>query len=218
MTIQTDGMTTMITDDRILKLLNATAAKGRVLSTPPIAVSNSLQQLKKIYGQTISHDFLLQCMYTVKIENVFGLQGNIPWFTDQTLAYLITDTELSFGSAEAESFYAGALPAAYLTQKTDDEMDMTFIETMNGDIFKSYRACHKLAFNDDGTVNEPRDYAFKLSIGLFSEKQLTAVAPVSRSWIVGVKSGRTELSSVGRSEVVKATITFQKLRPSMFIR
>ena len=124
--------------------------------------------------------------------------------------------DASIGSGEAETFYAGALPAGYMTQKTDDEMDMTFIETLNGDIFKSYRACHKLIFNADGTVNEPQKYAFKVTIALIHNKKNNHIAPVARSWIVCVKSGRTEVSSAGRSEIIKETISFQKLRPSMF--
>lgn len=190
-------------------------------ATNPAAIAKDnagLMQLKRMYGEMRAHDVLLQCMYMVKIENIFDLNGDIPWFNDKTLTYLVTDTELSFGSGESESFYAGALPAGYMTQKTEDDIDMTFIETLNGDIFKSYRACHKMIFNADGTVNEPKKYAFKLTIGLIHNKKNNHIAPVARSWIVCVKSGRTEVSSAGRSEVIKDTITFQKLRPPMFER
>lgn len=204
---------TMLIDRRVTQLFNDT----KKAAASALGIDNAgLMQLKKIYGEVKAHDVLLQCMYAIKIENIFNLKGDIPWFVDKTLMYLVTDTELSFGSAEAESFYAGALPAAYMTQKTEDEMDMTFIETLNGDIFKSYRACHKLIFNNDGTVNEPQKYAFKLTVALIHNKKNNHIAPVARSWIVGVKSGRTEVSSAGRSEVIKETITFQKLRPSMF--
>lgn len=201
-------------DARVERLFNVTkqTAKNKVSTT-----GGALQQLKKIYGQVKAHDVLLQCMYAVKIEDIYNIGGNIPWFKDNTLTYLITDTELSFGSGESESFYAGAFSASYMTQKTEDDMDMTFIETLNGDIFKSYRACHKLIFNPDGTVNEPKKYAFKLTVGLIHNKKNSGIAPVARSWIVCVKSGRTEVSSASRSEVIKDTITFQKLRPDMFM-
>ena len=206
---------TMIIDNRVTELLNATNKAAK----QALGVDNAgLMQLKKIYGETKAHDVLLQCMYMVKIENIFNIKGDIPWFKDKTLTYLVTEAELSFGSGEAETFYAGALPAGYMTQKTDDEMDMTFIETLNGDIFKSYRACHKLIFNADGTVNEPQKYAFKVTIGLIHNKKNNHIAPVARSWIVCAKSGRTEVSSAGRSEIIKETISFQKLRPMMFER
>ena len=208
---------TMLIDDRAATtaLFNETkraAKRGLGLD------SGGLMQLKRLYGEMKAHDVLLQCMYMVKIENVFGLTGAIPWFKDKSLTYLVTDAELSFGSGESETFYAGALPAGYMTQKTEDDIDLTFIETLNGDIFKSYRACHKLIFNADGTVNEPKKYAFKLTIGLIHNKKNSHISPVARTWIVGVKSGRTEVSSAGRSEVIKETITFQKLRPPMFER
>lgn len=203
-------------DNRVELLLNATskAAKKKLgIET----ASSGLMQMKQIYGEAKAHGVLLQCMYVVKLENIFDIKGDIPWFKDKSLSYLITDTELSFGSGESESFYAGALSASYMTQKTDDDMDMTFIETLNGDIFKSYRACHKLIFNPDGTVNEPKKYAFKLTVGLIHNKKNNHIAPVERSWIVCVKSGRTEVSSASRSEIIKDTITFQKLRPDMFM-
>lgn len=203
-------------DNRVELLLNATskAAKKKLgIET----ASSGLMQMKQIYGEAKAHGVLLQCMYVVKLENIFDIKGDIPWFKDKSLSYLITDTELSFGSGESESFYAGALSASYMTQKTDDDMDMTFIETLNGDIFKSYRACHKLIFNPDGTVNEPKKYAFKLTVGLIHNKKNNHIAPVARSWIVCVKSGRTEVSSASRSEIIKDTITFQKLRPDIFM-
>lgn len=177
-----------------------------------------MRDLKKMYGEIRAHEILLQCMYIVAIEDIYGIGAGIPWFTDKTLSYLVTEADLSLGSAEAESFYAGALPASYLTQKTADEMDMTFIETSKGAIFKSFRACYDLAFNKDGTVNEPRSYCFKLTIGLINHKQPNDPPAVTRSWIVAAKSGRAETSATGRSEVVKEAITFQKMRPLLFER
>lgn len=177
-----------------------------------------MQDLRKMYGEVRAHEILLQCMYVVTIEDIYGIGAGIPWFTDQSLSYLVTEADLSLGSADAESFHVGALPASYLTQKTADEMDMTFIETSKGAIFKSFRACYDLAFNKDGTVNVPKDYCFKLSIGLFNHKKPNDPPAVTRSWIVSVKSGRSETSAVGRSEVVKQAITFQKIRPLIFER
>lgn len=178
----------------------------------------ALQNLRRLYGDVKAHSILLQCMYVVTFDDIYDIGAGIPWFDDHTLSYLVTDADLSLGSAEAESFYAGALPASYLTQKTADEMDMTFIETSTGAIFKSFRACYDLAFNKDGTVNVPRDYCFRLSISLFDHTQPYAAPVIKRSWIVAAKSGRTETSATGRSEVIKETITFQKMRPLLFER
>jgi len=179
---------------------------------------SAMQRLKQLYGEVKVHEALLQCMYVVTIEDVFSIGSGIPWFADKSLSYLVTEADLSLGSSESEAFYAGALPANYLTKKTADDMDMTFIETVNGDIFKSFRACYELAFNEDGTVNEPRKYAFKLTIGLIDHKAPTKPPAVTRSWLVAAKSGRAEISSAGRSEIVKESITLQKLRPLMFER
>lgn len=176
-----------------------------------------LSAFKNMYGRVRAHDVLMQCMYRVTIEDIFGIGGDIPWFKDKTLSYLVTEADLSFGGAESESYHAGSFQASYLTQQTADDVDMTFIETINGDIFKSYTACKGLAFNNDGTVNEPKKYAFKLSIALLNyKKRASHIAPIGKSWLVSVKDGRTEVSAAGRSEVVKETITFQKIMPMLF--
>ncbi|MGO3664794.1 MULTISPECIES: hypothetical protein [unclassified Psychrobacter] len=180
--------------------------------------SQYMQSLQLLYGKLRVHEALLQCMYVVKIEDIFGNGPNIPWFRDKTLCYLATEADMSLGSADSETFYAGSYQAGYLTQKTADDMDVTFIETINGDISNSYRACHKLAFNDDGTVNESKKYAFKLSVGLINHKKPNSEPVITRSWLVGAKSARPEISSTGRSEIVKVPVTFQKLRPLMFER
>lgn len=177
-----------------------------------------VREMRKVYGELRAHEALLQCMYVVKIEDIFGIGKNIPWFRDKSLCYLVTEADMSLGSAESETFYAGAYQASYLTQKSSDDMDMTFIETKYADISSSYRACHKLAFRDDGTMNEPKKYAFKLSIGLLSHHKPYREPVIERSWIVGVKSAKPEISSAGRSEIIKVPVTFQKLRPLMFER
>lgn len=180
--------------------------------------SQYMQSLQLLYGKVRAHKALLQCMYVVKIEDIFGNGPNIPWFTDKSLCYLVTDADMSLGSAESESFYAGAYQASYLTQKSSDDMDMTFIETINGRITSSYISCRKLAFNKDGTMNETKKYAFKLSVGLINPKKPNSEPLITASWLVGVKSAKIEVSSVSRSEIVKIPITFQKLRPLMFER
>ncbi|WP_352309101.1 hypothetical protein [Psychrobacter sp. W2-37-MNA-CIBAN-0211] len=182
----------------------------------PVVTDSPSQALKLLYGEVRAHKALLQCMYSVTIEDVFNIGAGIPWFNNKSLGYLVTDSDLSLGSSESESFYAGALQSNYLTQKTADDMELTFIETANGDIFKSFRACYELAFNDDGTVNEPKNYAFKLSIGLIDHENPSKPPVVKRSWLVAAKSGRADISAAGRSEIVKHGITIQKLRPLMF--
>ncbi|MGP5656810.1 hypothetical protein [Psychrobacter celer] len=201
-------------------LLQTLVAGNNVAERGKTGTTNSqyMQSLKLLYGELRAHKALLQCMYVVKIEDIFGNGPNIPWFKDKSLCYLVTEADMSLGSAEGESFYAGAYQAGYLTQKSSDDMDMTFIETINGRIAKSYIDCHKLAFNKDGTMNESKKYAFKLSVGLINPEKPNSEPVITASWLVGVKSARLEVSSTARSEIVKIPITFQKLRPLMFER
>lgn len=178
--------------------------------------AGKLSVLKRMYGDVIAHEALLSCMYEVQFEDVFGMGGDIPWFKDKTLRYLVSDTSLSFGSAESDTFQAGSFQANLLTHQTSDTMDMTFIETASGDIFKSYRACFSKAFNSDGTTNEPRKYTFKVSIAVVNHKKHSNTPPIGRAYLVSVKEGGAELSASGRSDVLKETVTFQKIRPLIF--
>ena len=183
------------------------------------ASHTSLSTFKATYGKVRPRDVLMQCMYQVTIEDIFGVGKSVPWFKDKNLRYLVTEADISFGGSESESYQAGAYIANYMTQQTADDMDLTFIETISGDIFNSYRACRSLIFNDDGTVNEPKKYVFKLSIALLNHKGGGGKgAPIGMSWLVAVKDGRTEVSSAGRSEIVKSTITFQKMMPMLFAK
>ena len=179
---------------------------------------NRMMQLKKLYGENKAHGVLMQCSYEVRLEDVFGIGADIPWFKDKSLRYLVTDTDLSYGSLESETFKAGTHQASYITGASEDTIDMTFIETTKGAIFNSYRRCYKRAVPGDGTVNEPKKYTFKLTINLLNHNDIDAKPVFGRSWLVSVKEGKTNLSSAGRSEIVKVPITFQKIRPLMFER
>lgn len=175
-----------------------------------------LNRLRLLYGELEARAGLLQCMYLITIEDVFNIGGGIPWFDDKKVWYLATDTNLSFGTGNSESFKAGSLPFSYLSDQEEDEIDITFIETKNADIFTSFRACKALAYNKDGTVNEQVKYTFKLSISVIDHAKPTAPPKLTRSWLVAAKSGTAGLSASARSEFLKPDITFQKIAPSSF--
>lgn len=186
-------------------------------AAPFSPVFSDLSAFRSVYGKVRPSDVLMQCMYQVEIENIFGIGGNAPWFKNKSLKYLVTEADISFGGSESENYSAGSFTANYMTQQTSDDIDLTFIETVNGDIFRSYQACRGLVFNNDGTVNEPKKYAFRLRVMLLNHKGGAGqIAPIAMTWLVAVKDGRTEVSSAGRSEVVKSTITFQKIMPMIF--
>ena len=46
-------------------------------------------------------------------------------------------------------------------------------------------------------------------VNLLSHNDIDAKPVFGLSWLVSVKEGKTELSSAGRSEIVKVLITFQ---------
>lgn len=173
-------------------------------------------QYKKLY----SYGAILQCNYAIYLVDVFNIQqkqGNIIWFSqDFPLSWLATEADLSLGGLEAEGFHAGSYQCNYITEQTADTMDVTFIETRNMDISKSYEACRLLATPKDGAVQEPSKYTFLLVACVFGEKRNLKSPTFQKSWLVAVKDGSLNLSSTGRSEIIKAQITFQKIRPLMF--
>ena len=161
---------------------------------------------------------VLQCNYAVYAVDIFNIQGNaglvIPWFSkDFPMSWLATDAEFSIGSNESESFYAGNHQMNYFTQQSSDTLDVTFIETKHAHIINSAKSCRGIAMPSDGTVKEPKYYAFKLVVAMFGANRNLKTPVAQSSYIVGVKEASTSLSSSGRSEIAKTQVTFQKLRP-----
>lgn len=166
---------------------------------------------------------ILQCQYAVHVYDIFNIQDRadvvIPWFAGSfPMSWLATEVDLSLGSLETESYHAGAYQAAYVTGQTSSSIDVTFIETRNMDISKSYQACKNLATPKDGTVNEPKKYAFRLTLNVFGNNprnyQGNEVLPIFEiDHIVCVKEANISLSSSGRSEIIKINVVFEKLVP-----
>lgn len=168
----------------------------------------------RVYRTLYSYGSLLACSYGVFLEDIFGIGRGIKWFEPPfLLSWLASDVELSLGSMETDSYKAGSYQMNYVTEQTASEMQVTFIETKNADIIKSYEACKKLATPKDGTVNEPAKYAFKLTIMLFNERRNLKNPVHKKSFIVGVKEASVSLQSSGRDEIVKVQVTFSKLAP-----
>lgn len=176
-----------------------------------------IPQLKQAYQRLYPLGVMLQCNYGIYLTDVFKIGGGkIPWFLDSfPLSYLATDAEISLGSLEAESFYAGSHQMNYITQQSNDTMDVTFIETRDMTIAKSYEMCKHLATPKDGSVNEPKKYTFALTAVIFDNKRTLRVAQANfaKRWLVSVKEANFSVSSAGRSEIIKVQITFQKIRP-----
>lgn len=169
----------------------------------------SAVEANKHYQRLHGLGTLLQCQYAIELQNIYHIASNASWFGgDFPLAWLATDVELTNGSSENESFYAGAWQLHHFTQHSLESIEVTFIETAGGDIAKSAGVCQGLAYRADGTMTEPKHYTFKLTIKLLGKQKS---AP--KDYLVAVKSFSTSLSSSGRSEVAKTQVTFQVIAP-----
>lgn len=169
----------------------------------------SARDAKRAYQELHALGTMLQCQYAIELQNIYHIASNASWFGgDFPLAWLATDVELTNGSSENESFYAGAWQLHHFTQHSLESIEVTFIETAGGDIAKSAGVCQGLAYRADGTMTEPKHYTFKLTIKLLGKQK-----SVPKDYLVAVKSFSTSLSSSGRSEVAKTQVTFQVIAP-----
>lgn len=179
----------------------------------------SARDAKAAYQKLYSHGAILSCNYAVQLIDIYKIGHGIPWFASEfPMSWLATDVDVSLGSMESESFYAGSYQCNYMTQQTADTIDVTFIETRNAAISHSYDLCQSLIFPADGSVNEPKKYTFALAIGVFDtvRKANLSTAVWDAAYLVSVKDGSFNLTSTGRSEIIKAQVTFQKIRPYKF--
>lgn len=179
----------------------------------------SARDAKAAYQKLYSHGAILSCNYAVQLIDVYKIGRGIPWFAGEfPMSWLATDVDVSLGGMESESFYAGSYQCNYMTQQTADTIDVTFIETRNAAISHSYDLCQSLIFPADGSVNEPKKYTFALAVGVFDtvRKANLSTAVWDTAYLVAVKDGSFNLTSTGRSEIIKVQVTFQKIRPYKF--
>ncbi len=204
-------------DDHLLGLVTSQVDN----KTSPWFGGSAAEALSR-YRSLYSLGAILQCQYAVHVNDIFNIQGKsaaIPWFAGSfPLSWLATEVDLSLGSLETESYHAGAYQGAYVTSQSSGTIEVTFIETANMDISKSYQACRRLATPAGGVVNEPKKYAFEIVISIFGNKsrnyQAKMVSPIFEvRHIVCVKEASISLASSGRSEIAKVSVTFEKLVP-----
>lgn len=210
----------MMVDSHLSGLVNQVSAQAQKMGEQPWFGGNAKQAYER-YRNLYDLGAILQCEYAVHVHDIFNIQAGvrIPWFAGSfPMSWLATEVDLSLGSLDTESYHAGAYQAAYVTGQSSGTIDVTFIETRNMDISKSYQMCRKLACPKGGVVNEPKKYAFELILTVFGKNARNYQAHLTNPifevrHIVCVKEAGISLSSSGRSEIIKVNVVFEKLVP-----
>lgn len=208
-------------ESKLSHALSANQTISRIVSKNPVNSWFGLSAMgaKTAYQKAYGLGAILQCNYAVYLNDIFNIQsgagaGTIAWFHgDFPLSWLATEVDVSLGSLESESFYAGSHQCNYITQQSSDTIEVTFIETHNAVISNSFTTCKKLAAPLDGTIKEPKRYTFELIIAVFGNQRDLNAPIFEQRHLVSVKEASFSLSSTGRTEIVKVQVTFQKIRP-----
>ncbi|MDO4440568.1 MAG: hypothetical protein Q4B81_00110 [Moraxella sp.] len=211
-----------LVDTHLSGLVSHVTQKGRNQISQPWFGGDAKQAYER-YRSLYDLGAILQCEYAVHLYDRYDIAGragvNIPWFDGKfPLSWLATEVDVSLGSLETESYHAGAYQCAYVTGQSSGTIEVTFIETRQMDIGKSYQLCRKLATPKGGVVNEPKKYAFEIIISIFGKNarnyQKHDTQPIFEvRHIVCVKEASISVSSTGRSEIIKVNVTFEKLVP-----
>lgn len=131
--------------------------------------------------------------------------------SDNALAWRAMDCTLPLVNAEVDSIKVGHYQHPFLTGNQRPDINITFLETAEGDILNSAIQISELMFPSDGTLIEPSKYAFWLQVVLFP-RNARGSERVAMEYLCQLQTANAELSTrdIGALEV---PLTFAQLPP-----
>lgn len=178
-------------------------------------------EFKEIQEELYSYGQLLTANFFIKFEPFKNADLNsIRVFSDKSLAFLATETNIPLFQANFEQVQAGAFQINRLTGVNLVELQINMLETARGYITESMLEWLGKMVNKDGTLNPPASYAGRVTIGVF-DKDFGLAKPteknaIEQSFIVAPSTAMIDsLNANGVSEVLQIPITLTVLREFM---
>lgn len=131
--------------------------------------------------------------------------------SNNTLAWRAMDCTLPIINAEVDSVKVGHYQYQYLTGNQRPEINITFLETAQGDILNSAIEMSELMFPSNGTLIEPSKYAFWLEVILFP-KENRGFERVFQKYLCQLQTANAELAA-RETTALEVPLTFTQLPP-----
>jgi hypothetical protein len=182
------------------------------------------KELKAAYKQVYALGTLSKAHYVVELSPVNpspisagGVLGSVlalqPDGLGWALPWLATSVNFGLLDAQNDSVQIGAHQQNYITGNSSSEVQVTFLETANGDIIRMVQAIKRAMFKRDGTQGLPYDYLLNMRIYLF-DRNNKKTKPADFNWIVALTSSSLDLSGSDR-DPLQLQLGFQKMYPMM---
>ncbi|GAA5003271.1 hypothetical protein GCM10023206_06790 [Acinetobacter puyangensis] len=130
------------------------------------------------------------------------------------IPFLAQNVEASLIDADTDSIKVGAFNLNHITGNASNEVQISFIETKNGDISESFRLIKNCTFNDDGTQFPPKDYLMRVQIYSFDRNDYNFRA-IEQAYIVALQAASVPFDATNLNGVLVVPVTFTKMFPML---
>ena len=129
------------------------------------------------------------------------------------LPWLATSCSLPLMEAQVENVQAGHFQQNYITGNAVGDIQLTFLETMEGDILNSAQQIKKIMFSEDGTQGLPYDYMMWLKISLFPRHN-RGIIPYSERILVALQTASLDLAATNPNPI-EVPLGFTRMYPML---
>jgi hypothetical protein len=180
-------------------------------------------ELRSIYKSVHALGTLSKAHYIVDLEpfDPNGPLKNVALFHQlptqayydfaKVLPWLATETEFSVLDAQNDSVQIGHFQQNFITGNSGNTVNVTFLDTEDGNILASAQAIKNIMFRGDGTQGLPAEYLMWLTISLVRRDDRDHVA-VSNRRLVALQATSVDLAGQDRDPLV-VPLTFIKMYP-----
>lgn len=134
-----------------------------------------------------------------------GARGELP----ESFTLRASDVRWPVASADVDSVKAGSKQIVRITGTPSSEYEVTFVETGDSALIKTFDAIYNFMFPGTGLQRPPADYALKLSIGLGTPKQIT----MQWHYLVALQTISLDASARDTNTLMEIPVTFTQLDP-----
>lgn len=140
--------------------------------------------------------------------------AKIDWFDNFSwLPWLATSCGLPLMEAQVDSVQTGHYQQNYVTGNASGDIQLTFLETKEGDILNTARQIKEIMFKEDGTQGLPYDYMLWLTVSLYP-RDCRLVRPFSERILVALQAASVDLAATNPNPI-EVPLSFTRMFPML---
>lgn len=137
-----------------------------------------------------------------------NLFDNFSW-----LPWLATSCSLPLMEAQVENVQAGHYQQNFINGNAVGDIQLTFLETKEGDILNAAQQIKEIMFHEDGTQGLPYDYMLWMTISLYLREDRSA-QPYSERILVALQTASLDLAATNPNPI-EVPLGFTRMYPML---